>query len=415
MTSPDHPVTVALADTRWVGHHPTYLREFTASLLRLGARVLLICQKPEEITASLSGIGQVEAGVYGHRLIHRNQGLIRPNRDHDPLSTLLRWRATGRALRSAEAASGWRADLVFFCYLDSYLRFAPFPTLPGRLLGRPWSGLYFRNSHLERRQPGSQDLLRRVAKGDRILASHDCRAVCVLDERFNDALAALSGKPVIPFPDMTDESPPERDNPLALRILAKARGRKIIGLISMERRKGLLTLLRCAVRAHELGEPWFFVATGPLMRDTFSPEELEFCATVARQAASGELHNLHFDLDAGRIQDGAPYNSVFTTFDLVWAAYEGFEGSSNALTKAAVFRKPVLATAGECIGMRVERHKLGRTFPEGDVAAALQAIRSVMAAAPASHGFEDYRRLHSRERLDTVFRGLLKPEVPRNL
>jgi glycosyltransferase involved in cell wall biosynthesis len=398
-------MTVALVDTRWGGHHPTYLREFTASLLRIGARVILLCQKPEEIISPLPA--ETSARVHGHHFIHRNHGVIDRRRDHDPASTLLRWRATGAALREAEAASGWRADLVFFCYLDSYLRFAPFPQIPGILLGRPWSGLYFRNAHLGAANARSINLLRRAAKGDGLLASPDCRAVCVLDERFNETLAALCGRPVISFPDMTDEAAPDAENPLARRILGRAAGRRIIGMISMEKRKGLITLLRCAIRAHERGEPWFFVATGPFLRGTFTPEELAFCDGVSRRIETGGLDNLYFDTCGGRIQDGVPYNSLFTGFDLVWAAYEGFEGSSNALTKAAAFRKPVLATAGECIGARVERHQLGRTFPEGDVAAALEAIHATLAAPAPEDGFSTYHQLHSRDRLDEVFRGLL--------
>lgn len=405
MTPSPQLMTVALVDTRWGGHHPTYLREFTASLLRIGARVILLCQNPEEIISAQPV--ETTARVHGQRFIHRNCGVIDRRRDHDPASTLLRWRATGTALRDAESASGWRADLVFFCYLDSYLRFAPFPQLPAILLGRPWCGLYFRNAHLAAFNGRSNKFLHRAAKGDGLLASPDCRAVCVLDERFNQTLATICGHPVISFPDMTDEAAPDPACPLVCEIHAKAAGRKIIGMISMEKRKGLITLLRCAIRAHEREEPWFFVATGPFLRETFTPEELVFCDEVTRRIKSGGINNIHFDTRGERIQDGVPYNSLFTCFDLIWAAYEGFEGSSNALTKAAAFRKPVLATAGECIGGRVERHQLGRTFPEGDVAAALAAIHTALAAPNPESGFATYHQLHSRERLDEVFRSLL--------
>ena len=146
--APGSSRTVALVDTRWGGHHPTYLREFTASLLRLGSHVLLVCRDPGAVLSALPEEVRVLAGsrVTCEAIVHRNHGVLDPRRDHDPLSTILRWRASGRAVRAAESRAGATADFVFFPYLDSYLRFAPFPSLPRRFLGRPWSGLYFRNA-----------------------------------------------------------------------------------------------------------------------------------------------------------------------------------------------------------------------------------------------------------------------------
>lgn len=399
------PPTVALVDTRWCGHHSTYLKEFSASLLRIGARVLLLCQKPDEIIDALGESARDR--IAGSPFIHPNRGVLLRGRDHDLLSTPLRWRATARLLERAEAETGWTTDLVFFCHLDSYLRFAPFPLLPAMTLGRPWSGLYFRNGHLE----SPVDPLRRAAKGDRLLRSPDCRAVCTLDERFNDALEKISGHPAIAFPDMTDETLPDTPTPAARALREKAGERKIIGLISMEKRKGLITMLKAALQAAELREPWYFVATGPYPRETFAPEDLRFLDDLERRIAAGEVDNIHFDTNGNRIQDGAPYNSIFSSFNLVWAAYERFEGSSNALTKAAAFRIPLVATAGQCVGDRVERFQLGRTFPEGDSEAAVEAIRGALSnTAPDDSTleprFETYHRGHSRDHLDEVFRTL---------
>jgi hypothetical protein len=407
--------TVALVDTRWGGHHLTYLREFTASLLRLGARVHLICFDPAQIVASLPPelASAAAERVVCQVFVHRNQGVIHRKRDHDPLSTLARWRATGRAVRRIEARSGHRTDLVFFPYLDSYLRFAPFPSLPKWMLGRPWSGLYLRNGHLDAEQFPDTPWWRRAAKGDSLMKAPDCRAIYVLDERFNEELGNAVGHPVFAFPDMTDETPPDGPSELAAEIQRRARGRKIIGLISIEKRKGLLTLLKTAQLAKESGRPWFFVATGPFARETFSADELAFCEEMARQAADGRMDNLYLDLSGARFEDGKPYNALFTGFDIIWAAYEDFEGSSNALTKAAAFRIPLVATQGQCIGGRVERYQLGRTIPQGNSTAAIDAISGIIAGRtadghPLVPDFEKYHRLHSRARLDDIFHSLLE-------
>lgn len=406
--------TVALIDTRWGGHHLTYLCEFTASLLRLGARVHLICYDPARIVESLPPelASAAAERVVCQVFVHRNQGVIHRKRDHDPLSTLARWRATGRAVRRIEARSGYRTDLVFFPYLDSYLRFAPFPSLPKWLLGRPWSGLYLRNGHLDAEQFPNTPWWKRAAKGDSLMKAPDCRAIYVLDERFNEELSSAVGHPVFAFPDMTDETPPDGSSEFATEIQQRARGRKIIGLISIEKRKGLLTLLKTAQLAKESGKPWFFVATGPFAHETFSAEELSFCEEMARQAADGRMDNLYLDLSGARFQDGKPYNALFTSFDIIWAAYEDFEGSSNALTKAAAFRIPLVATQGQCIGGRVERYQMGRTMSQGNATEAVDAIAGIFAGLtadgkPLYPAFGEYHHLHSRSRLDDIFRSLL--------
>jgi hypothetical protein len=164
--------------------------------------------------------------------------------------------------------------------------------------------------------------------------------------------------------------------------------------------------------AKDRDDPWFFVVTGPFARDTFTEEELAFCEEMVGQVADGRMDNLHIDLSGTRFQDGKPYNAMFTIFDIVWAAYENFEGSSNALTKAAAFRIPLLATKGQCIGGRVQRYQLGRTIPEGDAKAAHAAIQGIIAretedGRPLVPDFETYHQLHSRAQLDRIFGSLL--------
>ncbi|MBK1882376.1 hypothetical protein JIN85_08120 [Luteolibacter pohnpeiensis] len=398
--------TVALADTRWFGHHPTYLLEFTASLLRCRSRVILMCAEPQEIRDKLAAVGikNLDEDLICIPFTARNQSYFQSDRDHDPLTTIMRWYHTGKTLRVAERNHQIKADFVFLAYLDSYIRFAPLSVLPTWLIGRPWSGLYFRNHHFAE----SSGTLKLAAKGDFLLRNSLCQAVCVLDERFDDAITSISGQQVIHFPDVTDETPPADPSEDPHGIRQKARGRKIIGLISMEKRKGLITLLKAAVEAHQAQEPWYFVATGPFLKSTFSDEELEFCESILAKIDSGEMDNIHFDTSGARIPDGQIYNSLFTKFDLIWAAYEGFEGSSNALTKAAIFKIPLVATSGQCIGNRVKKYQLGTTFEEADVPACMVAIRSALAGNDTDGSlltpqFEAYQAEHSRSRLDEIF------------
>ncbi len=400
------PKTIAIADPRWFGHHPTYFKEFTASLLRLGHRVIALCRQPEELEpAARATCDELEIDfattICIAPLDDPGRAYMFPKRlDHDPLSTLVRWRCLRRALDNAESKSGWHADLVFFPWLDSYLRFQPSKSLPSLILGRPWAGLYFRNHHFETH--GSK--LISFAKGDRGLKSAHCRAVGVLDDRFSEHMRERSGQTIIPFPDITDETDPTELSPFAQQLIRQANGRKIIGMISLEQRKGFITMLRIA-EAVAGREDWYFVAAGTYCPDTCSPEERSFVERIDRLAnREGKLDNVHLQLPGERIADGAEYNSLIKSFDLIYAAYEGFRGSSNALTKAAVFEKPVLATRGECVGDRVEHFGLGLTIDEGDATAGESAIRQILAGTEIPQPrFDDYRSLHNRDQLDRVF------------
>ena len=128
--------------------------------------------------------------------------------------------------------------------------------------------------------------------------------------------------------------------------------------------------------------------------------------------ANGEIDNLYFDPNAKRISSEADYNSTFLTFDIAWAAYENFQGSSGTLSKAALFETPCIATAGECIGHRVEDYHLGIVIPEASAEHALAAIQQIVRGIdlngqPLNPRFSDYREAHSLTRLDHILSDLL--------
>ncbi|GHC43636.1 hypothetical protein [Roseibacillus persicicus] len=406
------PKTVVLADPRWDGHHPTYFFEFTASLLRLGHRVMGLCREPGEFESEVRQICKrmdldFDTRVIVGQLDDPDKAYFRPGQDHDPVSTVVRWNCLKKAIDTASKASGAKVDFVFLPWLDSYLRFQPSTKLANKL-GVPWSGLYFRNHHFG----GTLSSVRKAAKGDRSLRNPNCVAVGILDERFSEAMAHETGKKIIAFPDITNENPPEVPSPFALEVIKQAAGRKIIGMVSLEKRKGFLTMLKIA-EAVAGREDWFFVAAGKYAKETCSEEEQAYCTAIQAKVDSGELNNLYLQLPGERVNDGADFNSLIKVFDVIYAAYEDFEGSSNALTKGAIFERPLIATKGECVGGRVEEFGMGLTIEQGSVAEGEQAIRKVLAGEDwegkeLKKRYADYHALHDRKRLDEVFAELLE-------
>ncbi|MCP5545490.1 MAG: hypothetical protein H7A49_16465 [Akkermansiaceae bacterium] len=411
--STSSPVTVALVDPLWVGHHPMYFTQFTASFQRAGARVVGICPDPVEAAANHAAdpANDPETARF-HPLPTGGRSFFNGRFEGDPVRTFQRWRRAADAITAAEAACGWKVDLVYFPYLDSYLRFLPTSLAPDGALGRPWSGLYLRNHH-HGEAPSLLKSLRLLAKGDALIRSKHCRGIGVLDERFIRALEGYTGRRVTAYPDVTQADLPDRPFPLAGEIRGKAAGRKIVGMIGLEKRKGFLPFIRSAALAREKNLPLYFVAAGAIHFGEFTESEQQEIRSLAAEVESGTVENIHFDPAAGRIPDEADFNDLFRSFDIAWAAYEGFFGSSGTLSKAAVFELPCLATQGECIGNRVEKYRLGVTLPEASAAHAVEALTALMDGrgsddAPLAPDFAGYRRDHSLERLDEILAALLQ-------
>ena len=214
--------TVALVDPLWIGHHPMYFSQFTASFLRNGARVIAICPEPQAALRDLLQTVDAETAeslrtrVHFHQLPVGKRSFFNGRFEGDPARTFSRWKTAADTLADAEAASGMTADLVYFPYLDSYLRFLPFAAIPKFLLKRPWSGLYLRNHH-HGETPSLKKSLRLLAKGDAILRSDLCRGIGVLDERFIPAMKKLCGIQITAYPDVTQAGLPAEPFPLAAR------------------------------------------------------------------------------------------------------------------------------------------------------------------------------------------------------
>jgi glycosyltransferase involved in cell wall biosynthesis len=394
-----------------------YFNEFTASFLRNGSRVIALCPEPAAAKENLlqtAHAPEVLDHVHFARLSGGKRSFFNGRFEGDPARTFTRWKRAADALADAESMSGWQADLVYFPYLDSYLRFLPFPQVPDLILQRPWSGLYLRNHHYGESKSLVKSL-RMMAKGDALMRSKLCRGIGVLDERFIPEMKKLTHKPVIAYPDVTEGHLSKKPFPLALEIQRKARGRRIVGMIGLERRKGLLTLLRTASLARAADMPIYFVCAGSFHPTEYSEEELAEIKTIVAGVQSGSIDNLHFDPAAGRIPDEGDFNFLFSCFDVAWAAYEGFQGSSGTLSKAALFEIPCIATAGECIGQRIERYHMGLTIPEATPHHALEALPRLvdlrdMNGNPLSPNYALYREDHSQARLDRILADLVAGE-----
>ena len=399
----DQPVSspvevIALIDWNTGGHHETYLRLYASSLLRIGRRVIVLCRAPEELRAGLASEGFagslsaglcVAAGIPG---IEFFAGAGRTPR----LVAIWRWsRAVREALLAAEASAGLRAGRVHFLGLHEHQTRQTCGVVDA--LGRPWSGLYLHAYAVhspERRAPGVQ----KAWPIWRLFARPGLRGLLMLDESASARVAERVGRPVALAPDLTDETAAP-NHPLGVRTRRFAAGAPLAGLLGhLVPSKGAATLARVALR--EDARDIAFAFAGEPHWGMFSAEEAALLRRAMAEAPTALFH-------LARLPDEAAYNAVFASCDVICAAYRDFPHSSNTLTKAAVFERPLVVGEGHVMASRVREYRMGEIVPVGDEAALLAAVRRIVSdpagwRAATHPRWSEYRALHSAARLDDV-------------
>lgn len=397
--------TVVLVETIWKGHHPTFYKYFCRALAELGHRVWALCPEPEELQRWLEercpeARNAVTAFKFGEpssffaRVLHHlplsEQRLV-------PLRALLRWGNAAHSIKNISISTGQSPDVIFFSFIDHYY---VVPQLPAFLIDTMfpynWSGLYFHPRHLR------TDVASRL-NPDKLFLLGKCKAAAVLDEGISDKLSMrINAKPVIAFPDITDDENGEEQPPVVLGIKEKAGGRKIIGLMgNLGKKKNFLNLLRVAQMTRDRN--WFYLFAGPIEKSSFTPEELE----LIRVSADSAHDNIFFYF--GSLKEGAEYNAFVNASDILFAAYQDWPHSSNTLTKAAIFEKPLVVSTGYCSAERVEKYRLGEIIDDKDPASYIAALERLLSPSSSLDGrrFRDYCDAHSLNGLKSAFKELL--------
>jgi glycosyltransferase involved in cell wall biosynthesis len=390
--------TIAIVDTLWAGHHPTYFKLFCEIAIDQGHKVLALSPAVSEM-----------AEWKNEKKLTSDQIEIFSCREIPPLSfpihfvgslltTCKRWLNVKATLKDI------KPDLVFFLWLDSYLNILLFPIIHKKIFSFAWSGIYFHPSYLRVKSVNKlrQKLREMTAK---IFKSNDCTGVAVLDEGIDAALQRIVGdkKKVMVFPDVADNSAPDTNYSVVKEIKAKAKNRKIVLLAGgLAKRKGFLTLLDTALNS--LTENLFFVFAGRLVRSTFSQEEL---GLIERLATDPPGNCLFF---FSKIPKESQFNALIAISDIVFACYEGFYHSSNLLTKSAIFQKPIIVSNKYCMGERINKYGFGVTMEEGNTNSCVNAIKQIIndEFSIENSCFDAYTRQHSFTRLKGSLESLIQ-------
>lgn len=227
---------------------------------------------------------------------------------------------------------------------------------------------------------------------------------CFLDEEstalYRDRRAEV---PFVTVPDVCDSDFSASDFSMARELRQKAAGRTVVfaggGLTS---RKGIDDLLKVIARVDP--NDYFFAIVGKVYWSTFSNKEILNLQKLYE--TSPENVFVHF----GYLEDERDFNAVMAEADIIYAVYKDFPYSSNLLSKAANFESPLLVSDQHLMGKRVEAYGLGMTVPEGDIDAILGKL-DLLRDFDVRTGAQAYRKAHSQIVLERVLGDFLKQSL----
>ena len=102
---------------------------------------------------------------------------------------------------------------------------------------------------------------------------------------------------------------------------------------------------------------WYFVQVGRISHTNLLPEDTQALARIQQQSPE----NLYVHADY--LPDETSFNAIIAAADVIFAVYRDFYRSSNMLSKAAYFEKPILV-ADQCLmGDRVTQYEIGMAVP----------------------------------------------------
>lgn len=385
-----------------MGHHPSAFKLFIRALLDLGRTVLAFCPKPQEVDVSLEDL---DAVVRSRLTLRRIDWAPAPRgcprwltRRAEMLRSLYQVR---KRVRQWETEQGKSIELIFFaCIYDS--QFRVFREVEWVLPYR-WAGLYLHCRSF--RKPGSPiPQTGELPCPELIFRSPKLHAIAIFDEGAATALEHLSGRPVVVFPDLTDEIVSREPTPFAAKIKRFAAGAPIIvAMGNLQHTKGVTTLARLAL--DPANSDLCFAFIGEVYWESFKPEDRALISSLMYHCSNAYTH-------FARVPDEQSFNSVIQASDIIFAAYLDFPNSSGILTKAAVFQKIIIVSDGYLMAERVRSYQIGEVVPEGDVEATGRIIREVLKnqdAWLAQHcpKWREYHAQHCYDGLKAAFSKLL--------
>jgi glycosyltransferase involved in cell wall biosynthesis len=406
---------IVVVDLYWQGHVPQYHKFFIKSFLDRGYCVLSVTTAFDEIEKWSKSLSRKEQSRFSAIQFHstsinntesikifflkflfliitRLQVLRVPKTAffYKVLSVLFNWVNLNSIIKEFSLRHHSKPRLVFIGYLDSEFIF---PGITSKVVDSffhyPWSGAYLGPKNFRSSIPKTNmSLAERYLPSYDILLSKNLSAIFVSDEGVVNSMENYMNNPVLFLPELMDKSLPSMESKLARLIKKKAGNRKIVSLLGViAERKGIELFVDSANKL--LLENVFFLVAGKVYKEKQTEFVLSKLSTLQE--------NSYTYLET--IQGDEYFNELIQLSDIVFLGYKAFFHGSGILTKAAYFKKTVIATKGHCIGERVDKYKLGITIEEDNIDQCINSIKSLIKNDSQNFNFEfnDYLEIHSIE------------------
>ncbi len=261
-------------------------------------------------------------------------------------------------------------DLIFFLYLDLMAERRRNTAVLDHPGARPWIGILFHpRLARDRKAPIEGYFESKNARGGVFLLPSALSPYATAVPNLHFALA----------PDVADLELPAEPSKLAIDMRKQAGERTIVLQIgSIMAHKGIPTLLDVIGAADP--SRFFFALIGEVFWETFAEQK-----DRVRSFYMQPPENVY--LSQGYLKNEPDYNGLIAACDIVYAVYQDFGSSSNSLTKAAGFRRPILVSENSLMGERVRRSNIGAVAPAGNVEAILEKLVLLSKQPKDSFGF----------------------------
>lgn len=381
-----------------VGHNVAFMRLFSKSLLELGCNVMIIM--PEE--HKVSGWVKALSPEYAARLTSFElTPVTKPSykgKFGEARNVFSVWKQVATQIKKAEKTIDFKIDLVFLAWADSFMaNYLPYQLIDF-IFPYKWSGLYF-HPRFMRFNPDADHSRVSVSSVDYVFLAKNCINIAIHDGLLVDKLQKRLHKPVIFFPEIADSTAPNNELPVLKEIKQRAANRLIVGMIGLDERKGLLTLVRLAKEAPSA--EFFFLFAGVLNLNDFSEEEVKEIKDFFDKLPENCYAYLNY------LQEGEAVNSFINLLDIIYIVYNNFPSTSNFNTKGAIFKKLVLATERFIIGEETKEYNLGVTVEEKNVSQCINGLQllkqKIHKGDYSDVDFDGYMKKHGLPALNEAF------------
>jgi hypothetical protein len=228
------------------------------------------------------------------------------------------------------------------------------------------------------------------------------RGTCFLDEAVCAAYQQQMPERVFEYlPDIADTNLPGQVTPLAKQILERAANRKIVFMGgSIGKQKNLARWFELIALANP--KDWFFVQIGRLNHNNLLPEDQQALASIVKHPPE----NLWIQPEY--LADERQFNEIIALSSVIFAVYRDFARSSNMLSKAAYFEKPVLVAAGQLMGKRVEHYQIGLAVDQDSAPSMYQGLLALDSIENIKDNFGLYRQDFNEAAMQTKLQAILK-------